>query len=147
MGFIGKVFKGIGKGLGAVAKGVVKFAKSPLGKVLFNVGLSFLTGGAGGLLSGALGGLSKLGGLGKIVSGFADKFLGNATSLLSKGGLSSVAGLISQSSNSRQLLGIVTDVMGARNGKTQPDPVTVEAANQNLRRLAAFQQAQLLNAA
>jgi hypothetical protein len=55
--------------------------------------------------------------------------------------------MITNSGNTQQLLGIVTDVMGARNGKTQPDPTTVEAANQNVRQLTAFQHAQLLNLA
>lgn len=147
---IGKAFKSIGKGLGSIAKGVVKFAKSPFGKLLINVGLTFLTGGAGGLLAK---GLSMLGGAGKIgslltsFSGVASKFLGPVQSFLSKTGLSTVAGFLGKTTNSSDLLSMATDLFKARQSQPATDPTTNTVVQQNLMQLFAYQQAQQLQAA
>lgn len=145
MGFLGKVFKGVGKLVGKVAKGVVKFAKSPLGKMLINVGLSFVTGGAGGLIAKAVGGLSKLGNIGSMFSGVASKFLGSATSLLSKTGLSTVANFAKSATDSGGLLDVAKGLLSARKSTpAQPDPATTQIADSNVQQLVAYYQAQQL---
>lgn len=146
MGFIGKVFKGIGKAIGGIAKGVVKFAKSPLGKMLIGVGLTALTGGAGaGIFAKVLAG-SKLGSLGSMFSGFAGKFLGPVTNLLSKAGLSGLGSFVKQAVSSGDLLNMVKNIMTSRaNAGQQVDPVTTQAADFNVAQLMAWMQAQLLN--
>jgi hypothetical protein len=124
---IGKAFKSIGKGLGKIAKGVVKFAKSPFGKLLINVGLTFLTGGTGGLIAK---GLSMLGGAGKIgslistFSGVASKFLGPVQSFLGKTGLSTIAGFLGKTSGPGDLLSMATDIFKARQSQPAPDSTT-----------------------
>jgi hypothetical protein len=144
VGFIGKVFKGVGKAVGGLAKGVAKFAKSPLGKVLLGVGLTALTGGAGaGIFAKALVG-SKLGSLGTMFSGVASKFLGSAANLLSKAGLSTLGSFAKQALNSGDLLGMVKNLMTARaNSPQQVDPTTNAAANYNIAQMMAFMQWQL----
>ncbi|MBI3184210.1 MAG: hypothetical protein HYZ28_18920 [Myxococcales bacterium] len=141
---IGKAFKKIGKGIGKVAKGVVKFAKSPLGKVLIGVGLTALTGGAGaGLLAKVgLGGL-KFGNLASTFSGFASKFLGPATNLLSKSGLGSVVNFAKTAVNSGDLFKMAQSLMQARKeSRVQADPATNQAANFNIAQILAWVQAQ-----
>lgn len=152
MGFLGKVFKGIGnafgsiaKGIGNIAKGVMKFAQSPLGKLLIGVGLNVLTGGASGALSGILGGLGggAGGGLTSMFGGFASKFLGSATSLLSQNGLGGMASFLGKAAGSNDLLGMVGDLMNARSNTAQPpvDSSVQSMANYNIGIMAAFQQA------
>ncbi len=143
---IGKVVKGIGKGLGKVAKGVTKFAKSPFGKLLLNVGLSFVTGGVGGLLTKGLGALGNLGG-GKLLStfgGFASKFLGPAESLLSKSGLGGLASFVQKAGDTGDLLGMARDLFAARQRAPRTDLTTQQILQQNLMQLFAQRQAQLL---
>lgn len=54
--FLGKIFKGISKGIKSIAKGIKKFAKSTVGRVVLSVALgAFLGPMATGFLSGALG--------------------------------------------------------------------------------------------
>ena len=140
MGFLGKVFKKIGGALKSVASGVMKFASSPLGKMLLNVGLGMLTGGASSLLTGALG---KIGG--QLFSGVASKFLGSATSLLSKTGLGTVVDFAKKATGSGDLLGMAQSLFKARSEQPkQPDPVTTSIADQNVQQLLAYQQAQQL---
>jgi hypothetical protein len=149
MGFLGGVFKSVAKGLGSIAKGIVKFAQSPFGKLLINVGLSFLTGGAGGLLAK---GLSMLGGAGKIgsllstFSGVASKFLGPVQSFLSKTGLSTIAGFLGKTTNPSDLLSMATDLFKTRQSQPATDPTTDQIVQQNLMQLFAHQQAQQLSA-
>lgn len=147
MGFIGGVFKGIAKGLGGIAKGVLKFAKSPLGKLVMQAGLSFLTGGVGGIAAKLLSGpLGKIGSslLGKVGGPLIDKFLGSAGSLLSGNGLGALQGLVSKAGSAGDLLGLAQNLMGARQRAPQTDPTTNEMANLNAAQLMAYQQARLL---
>jgi len=155
MGFLGKVFKGIGhafssiaKGIGNIAKGVLKFAQSPLGKLLIGVGLNFLTGGASGALSGLLGGLGggAGGGLTSLFSGFASKFLGSATSLLSNSGLGGMVSFLGKATNSGDLLSMVGDLMNSRSNTAQPavDSSVQGMANYNIGIMSAFQQSMQL---
>jgi hypothetical protein len=150
MGFlkgIGKAFKSIGKAVGTIAKGVVKFAKSPLGKLMINVGLTFLTGGTGGLLAkglSMLGGAGKLGSLLGTFSGVASKFLGPVQSLLSKTGLGTIAGFLGKAGGPGDLLSMAKDLFSARQAQPATDPTTDSAAKENLMRMFAQQQAQML---
>jgi hypothetical protein len=146
MGFIGKVFKGIGK----IASGVIKFAQSPFGKLLINVGLTFLTGGTGGILAKGLGMLGKVGNLGKMVGsfgGFASKFLGPVQSFLSKPGLSSIAGFVKNAGSSGDLLKMATDIFTARKKQPKPDVDTEQVVQHNLTQLFAKRQAEMLRTA
>lgn len=154
MGFLGKIMKGIGNAVSGIAKGIVKFAKSPLGQLAINIGLSLVTGGVGGLLSkglgmlggGGLGGLLSGGGLGQVFSGFASKFLGSAGSLLSGGGLSSVWNFAKQAMGSGDLLSMVKSLATARQNGPQADATTNQMVDQNLLQLMAYRHAQLLQA-
>lgn len=142
MGLLGKVFKGIGK----IASGVIKFAKSPFGKLLINVGLTFLTGGTGGLLAKGLGMLGNLGKVGQMVSsfsGFASKFLGPVQSFISKSGLSGVAGFLKNSGGTSDLLKMATDIFSARKNQPKPDVDTESVVQHNLTQLFAKRQAEL----
>ena len=144
---IGKALGKVGQAIGKVAKGVVKFAKSPIGKFLINVGIGVLTGGTGSLLTKGLGMLGKLPKLGKLVStfkGFATKFLGKASSLLSKSGLQSLSGFLKNARSSGDLASMAKDLFSARKAAPQTDATTTAAADQNALRLFAQRQAQLL---
>lgn len=150
MGFkIGKVFKKIGKGIGKVAKGIVKFAKSPLGGMVMKLGLSLITGGTGGLLSKGLGLLGKLGSskLLKTFMGFAQKFLGPATNLLSKGGLKGLSGFLKQAASTKDLLGMARILVGARRHAPPMDPTTEQMVRENLLQLFAHRHASVLKRA
>jgi hypothetical protein len=145
MGGIGKVFKKIGSTIGKVAKGVVKFAQSPFGKLLINVGLTFLTGGAGGLLTKGLGMLGKLGG-GNLLGTFgsvASKFLGPAQNLLSKTGLGTVLDFAKKATGSGDLLSMAQDLFKARQ-KNPTDSTTNQIVSQNLEQIFAQRQAQTM---
>jgi hypothetical protein len=148
MGFIkgiGKALKSVGKGLGSAVKGVAKFAKSPFGKLLINVGLSFLTGGTSNLLTQGLGTLSKLGG-GKLLSTFgamASKFLGPAQSFLSKQGLGSIASFLQSAKEPSHLLSMAKDLLSARQKAPATDNTTQQIIQSNLLELFAHRQAQL----
>ncbi len=183
MGFLGKVFKGIGHAIGkvasfaghaigSIAKGVGKFLQSPIGKLVMQVGLGFLTGGASSIFSGVLGGglgnllggglsnvlsggvgsllkggLSNLlggGGLGNLVSGFASKFLSNPSSLLSGSGLSSVLGFLGNSGNSGGLLNMVGSIFGAQKSAPPSTDGSAQGAQINMQQLVAYIQAQQL---
>jgi hypothetical protein len=146
MGFLGGIVKGIGKAVGGIAKGVLKFAKSPLGKLVMQVGLGLVTGGVGGIAAKLLSGpLGKIGSslLGKVAGPLVDKFLGSAGSLLSGSGQGLLSGLMSKAGNVGDILGVVKNLMGARQEAPQTDPTTNEMANLNVAQLAAYQQAQL----
>ncbi len=139
LGSIGKVFKKIGSG-------IVKFAKSPFGKLLMNVGLGLLTGGMGNLLSS---GLSMLGGGGNLLStftGFASKFLGPAQSMLSGSGLGSLSGFLGNAGSSGDLFSMAKSLVSAQNQQPKTDATTQQVVQSNLAQLFAYQQAQLLRA-
>jgi hypothetical protein len=147
MSFFSKIAKSIGHGLSNIAKGVAKFAGSPFGKLLINVGLSVLTGGASSFLTGGLSMLGSLGSAGSLLStfsGVASNFLGSASSLLSGSGLSTIAGFISKASDSSDLLSMAKSLFTAR--QQQPtDTSTNAAVSENLGQLFASQQAQQLS--
>jgi len=155
---ITKAFSSVTDGLGGLVKGIGDFAKSPFGKMLINVGLSFLTGGTGGILSTALGALGGGGGLGgllggaagggglsNIFQGFAEKFLGGATDLLSKDGLSSVAGFLSKAGGSGDLLSMAKSLLDAGQD-AQTDQGTGDIVQNNLVQLFAKKAAELVTA-
>jgi hypothetical protein len=147
MGFLKKVFKGIGKAVGSIAKGIVKFAKSPLGSLLINVGLSMITGGVGGLLAKGLTMLPKLAQAGNLLgtfAGVASKFLGPVQSFMSSSGLSTIAGFLGKAGNTGDLLSMATDLFKARQKAPPTDPTTDAVARENLARLFAQAQAQQL---
>ncbi len=143
---IGKAFKSIGQSLGVMAKGVAKFADSPFGKLLVNVGLSFVTGGTGGPLSKGLGMLRKLGGarLTIVFSGFAARFLRGAQSFLSRSGLGGIAHFLKGADSSRELLSMARDIFLSRQQAPQMDGATRQIIQHNLLHLFAHRQAQLL---
>lgn len=149
MGFFSKIVKGIGKAVGSIAKGVVKFAKSPLGSLLINVGLSMVTGGVGGLLAKGLTMLPKLAQAGNLLgtfAGVASKFLGPVQSFMSSSGLSTIAGFLGKAGNTGDLLSMATDLFKARQQAPATDPTTNSIASTNLAQLFAQAQArQLLN--
>jgi len=144
---IGKAFKKVGSALGKVAKGVVKFAKSPIGKLLINVGLTVLTGGTGGLIAKGLSMLGNVGKIGSMISSFggvASKFLGTAQSLLSNTGLGTLGNFLGKASNMGDLVSMAKDMFTARQAAPKADATTEAAAQENLLRMFAQQQAQLL---
>ena len=183
MGFLGKIVSGIGHALGkvggflghaigSIASGVSKFLQSPIGKLVTQVGLAFLTGGASsvfsgllggglssvlggglssmlgggglsGLLSGGLGNLLGGSGLGNLVSGFASKFLSNPSSLLSGSGLGSVLGFLGNAQNSGGLLDMAKSIFGAQSSSPAVEGAA-QGAQLNMQQLTAFMQAQQL---
>lgn len=146
MGFL----KGIVKGIGKIASGVIKFAKSPFGQLLINVGLSLVTGGTGGLLAKGLGMLGKVGNLGKMVgsfSGFASKFLGPVQSFISKSGLSGIAGFLKNAGGTNDLLSMAGDILTSRKKQPKTDSDTEQVVKENLTQLFAKRQAELLQQA
>lgn len=145
MGFLGKILKKVGSAVGGIVKGVVKFAKSPLGSLLLQVGLSVFTGGAGGLLAkglSMLGGAGKIGGLLSTFSGVASKFLGPISSFVSKSGLGTIANFVTKATNSSDLLSMATDIFKSRQSQPATDPTTNDIVRENLMKLFAYQQAQ-----
>ncbi len=183
MGFLGKVFKGIGHAIssvasgighavGSIAKGVGKFLQSPIGKLVMNVGLGFLTGGAssifsgilggglgnllggglanllsggvGNLLQGGLGNLLGGGGLSNLFSGFASNFLSNPSSLLSGSGLSSLLGFGQNAQGSGGLLDMVGSLFKAQQSSPPQTDGSQEGAQINLQQMVAYLQAQQL---
>lgn len=130
----------------STTSGPLFLAKSPFGKLLINVGLTFLTGGTGGLLAKGLGMLSKLGNVGKLVgsfSGFASKFLGPVQSFLSKSGLSGISGFLDKAGGTGDLLKMATDIFSARKPQPKPDEDTEAIVQHNLTQLFARRQAQV----
>ena len=146
MGFLGKIVKGIGKAVGGIVKGVVKFAKSPLGSLLIQVGLTALTGGTGGLLAkglSLLGGAGKMGGLLSTFGGLASKFLGPVSSFVSNSGLGTIANFLGKAGNSSDLLSMASSLFSSRQSQPATDPTTNSIITQNLMQLFAQQQARM----
>lgn len=154
-GLIGKVVK-------KVVGSVVKFAKSPIGKMLFGVGLAACTGGVGGILGGlgsrflagaggrllsGLGGglLRSLGGgqLRGLIGGLAQKFLPQAVDLLSGNGAGIMGNLFKglTSGNSGAILDLVKGFTGSI---FSGSPETQEVAQHNTVEMAAFIRARQL---
>ncbi|MBL9036967.1 MAG: hypothetical protein JNG84_00500 [Archangium sp.] len=153
MGFlkgIGKAFKAIGKGIGTVVKGVVKFAKSPIGKILIGVGLSLVTGGVGGIIAKGAAMVMKLGKVGKLVStfaGFANKFLGPVQSFVSKSGVGFLGNFVKQAGSTNNLLKMATSLFSARAAQPATDPTTNQVVSHNLLQIFAQRQAELFRLA
>ncbi len=164
MGFIGKVFKGIAKVGGTILKGVAKFAKSPIGQLLMQVGLNAIMPGVGGLVGKAITGIGGklLGSLatsavGKLatsaatkfatdaIGGFANKFLNKATDFVSKAGAGSVQGFVQNAGNTQNLASMAKDIEKART--TKMDATTEQVANANLQELFAKQAGAMFAAA
>lgn len=151
MSFFSKVtgaFKKIGHTVGNVANGVLKFAQSPFGKVLTSIGLTALTGGMGGIFTSAMGmlrgaGTSLLG----TFSGLASRFLGAVPSLLSRTGLSTVWNFLKNMRHPSQLLAMAKALFAARQQHPATDTHTDAIIKENLRKIFAKRQAEMLRAA
>jgi hypothetical protein len=124
-----------------------RFSQSPFSKLLVNVGLSTVTGGANGLLSQGLGTLRKQGGgtlLGAFKS-FSSRFLTPVQGMLSAPGLWGIASFLGSTSNSNQLLSMARVLFSIRQKATPPrDEGTSFVIQHNLMQLFAHQQAQLV---
>ena len=91
--------------------------------------------------------LGKVGSLVGSFSGVAAKFLGPVQSLLSKAGLGTIAGFLGGSQNTSQLLSMARDLFTARKSQPATDPTTDAIVKENLLKMFAQRQAQLLSAA
>lgn len=156
MGFLGGIVKGIKSIGGAVLKGVAKFASSPFGQILMQVGLNAIMPGVGGLVGKAI---TSIGGkllgslattaVGKLatsaaskfatdaIGGFAQKFLTKATDFLSKAGTGAVQGFVQNAADTSNLASMAKDLEKARTEKM--DVTTEQVANANLQELFAKQ--------
>lgn len=152
MGFLGKVFKGIGnvvKKVGDFAKKAVAFGakimNGPIGSILSFIPITAPFARAAtmalNVANGALNGGGLKGIIGGLVSGFGGVggLLGKAGSLLSQTGLSTVAGLFNKASSSG-VMDIVSGLMGPRKGDQSP---AAQADVFNISQLSAFRMAQL----
>ncbi|MEW6434394.1 MAG: hypothetical protein AB1730_23080 [Myxococcota bacterium] len=152
MGFLGKVFKGIGnvvKKVGDFAKKAVAFGakimNGPIGSILSFIPITAPFARAATMALNVANGALNGGGLKGIVSGLVSGFggvgglLGKAGSLLSQTGLSTVAALFNKASSSG-VLDIVSGLMGPRKGDQSP---AAQADIFNLSQLSAFRMAQL----
>jgi hypothetical protein len=127
------------------AQGLARFSQSPFGKLLVNVELSSVTGGASGQLSRGLGILGQQGG-GKLLGafkGFASRYLGPVQSFLSKPGLWGIAGFITSAANPGQLLSMARVLFGTRQKAPAPDASTRHLIQHNLMQLFAHRHALL----
>jgi hypothetical protein len=125
---------------------VARFSQSPFSKLLVNVGLSSVTGGANGLLSRGLDTLRKQGGgnlLGAFKS-FASCFLGPVHCVLSTPGLWGIAGFLASAANSGQLLSMARVLFGARQKAPAQDDSTRHLIQHNLMQLFAHRHALLV---
>lgn len=124
-----------------------RISQSPFSKLLVNVGLSTVTGGANGLLSQGLGTLRKQGGgtlLGAFRS-FASRFLTPVQGMISSPGLWGIASFLGSTSNSNQLLSMARVLFSIRQKATPPrDEGTSFVVQHNLMQLFAHHQAQLV---
>jgi hypothetical protein len=147
---IGGLLKGIGNVVGKVAKGIQKFASSPLGNLVMKQGLSFIKQNSGGIskkVLDTLGKLKKKGGFGKLLKAlesFAKKHLGKAIEKLSTKGLTVLEGLTKQASTSGDLRAVVQQLNLARAQAPAMDPTTEQMARENVLQLIAHRHAELL---
>jgi hypothetical protein len=152
MGFLGKVFKGIGnvvKKVGDFAKKAVAFGakimNGPIGTILSFIPITAPFARAASMAlnvaNGALNGGGLKGIVGGLVSGFGGVggLLGKAGSLLSQTGLSTIGGLLSKASSSG-VMDVVSGLMGPRKGDQSP---AVQAETFNIGQLSAFRMAEL----
>lgn len=155
MGFLGKVFKGIGnvvKKVGDFAKKAVAFGakimNGPIGSILSFIPITAPFARAAtmalNVANGALNGGGLKGIIGGLVSGFGGVggLLGKAGTLLSQTGLSTVAGLLNKASSSG-VMDIVSGLMGSRKGDQSP---AAQADVFNISQLSAFRMAELFRA-
>ncbi|WP_257459624.1 hypothetical protein [Archangium lipolyticum] len=144
---IGGFFKSIGK---KVAKGIKKFANSPLGNLVMEKGLSFIKKNAGKITDKVLGKLGKLkmkGGFGKLLKAiepFAKKHLGDAIAKLCTKGLSLLSGIAKQASSTGDLRAMVQQLNLARAQAPAMDPTTEQMARENIFQLIAHRHAELM---
>lgn len=125
---------------------VARLFESPFSKVLVNVGLSSVTGGANGLLSRGLDTLAKQGGgslLGAFKS-FTSRFLGPAHSTLSSPGLWGIAGFLVSAANSGQMLSMARVLFSVRQKAPEPDGGTCHLIQHNLVQLFTHRHALLV---
>ncbi|ADO70793.1 hypothetical protein [Stigmatella aurantiaca] len=133
--------------MGRAPQGIAGYARSPLGQKAQWAGLSQVTAALGSALSQGLGPLSQLRGPGKLLSafsGFASRFLGLATHLLSRPGLNGLWGFVQRADSSRELLGLTQQLMAARRACPAQNPTTELMANRNIFQLVAYRHAQTL---
>ncbi|HVG57941.1 MAG TPA: hypothetical protein VNA24_05260 [Hyalangium sp.] len=123
-----------------------RISKSPFSKLLVNVGLSAVTGGANGLLSQGLGTLRKQGGgaLLRTFKSFSSQFLTPVQGMLSSPGLWGIASFLGCTSNSNQLLSMARVLFSIRQKAPPPDEGTAFVVQHNLLQLFAHHQAQLV---
>jgi hypothetical protein len=155
MGFLSSITKGIGNFVSKAVSAVGKFAGSPIGKLLINVGLTVCTGGVGGLLGGlgssllggaggsllsGLGGglLSSLGGgqLQGLIGGLAQQFLPQAASLLSGSG-AGIVGNLFKGLTGGDTGGILNMVKGLAGSIFSGSQATQDVAQHNITEIAA----------
>jgi hypothetical protein len=125
---------------------VSRFSQSPFSKLLVNVGLSSVTGGANGLLSRGLDTLRKQGGgnlLGAFRS-FSSRFLGPVHGIVSTSGLWGIAGFLGSAAHSGQMLSMSRVLFSVRQKTPPPDEGTGHLIQHNLLQLFAHRHAQLM---
>ena len=136
---------GIGKALGKIGSFVGKVVQSPI----FQIGLSALTGGMGGLLTKGISALAS-GGIGSIFSKVASSVLPQVGSMLSGSGnniLGSFLGAVTgQGGSSGGIADIFKSLVDgfASQPQQQLDQQSQQAAGQNIQQQAAYAMAQLL---
>ncbi|SEU09738.1 hypothetical protein [Stigmatella erecta] len=144
---LGGFLKELGGRIGASPPGIAQYARSPLGPKALWAGLSRVTGALGTALGQRLARLGQLGGTGKLLSafsGFASRFLGPATHLLSHSGLNGLWGFLQRAGTPRELLGMTQQLMAARRACPAQNPTTELMANRNVFQLVAYRHAQTL---
>jgi hypothetical protein len=102
-------------------------------------------GGLGGILSGVLGGGGGSG-IGSLFSGLASNFLSDPASMLSGNGLSSLLNFGQSSSNSGDLLSMVSGLFNAQKNTPDSGDGAQQGAQVNVQNMLAFLQAQQLQA-
>lgn len=141
-GGIGKVFKGIGRGIGGAFKS--------LAPILTTVGLTYLTGGAFAAMGPMLGkfGASLAGGANGLLnmfSGVAGKFLGPVSNLVSQSGLGTIGNFMAKATSSRQLLGMAGSLGDAASKVAQPAVRAMEdGARYNVQQMMAYHHARMI---
>ncbi len=139
--------KRLRRGLGHATQGLSWYTRSPLGRRAAQTGLSHVTGEPGAPRGQGFRKLDRLSGAGRLLStfsGFASRFLGQATHLLSLSGLNGLWAFLQGADSPRELLGMTQQVMAARRSCQAKNPTTELMANRNLFQLVAYRYAQTL---
>lgn len=137
--------------------GIIKKVGGFIGKVvqnpIFQMGLSMVTGGAGGLLAkglGALAGAGGAGGIGGIFGNLAKSFLPNLGSMASQGGGNILGNFLQSAVGGGQGSGGIADILGRLaqnflgNQNQQVDQQAAQAGLQNTQQMAAYYNAQAI---